>query len=168
VATAWAWASNDECTQVLPDGLEHDDLEDPSPASAAYARSSASPTLRVSTPRRSGKRHASSGSQQSGPAWDNSTIISGDPVERVRALKQQDGLDIVVTGSITLTHALIRAGLVDEYRLFVYPSVQGRGRRLFPDGHEIPLLRLVDAKTFRSGVTLQRYASASPTTTGPL
>ncbi|WP_240898802.1 dihydrofolate reductase family protein [Kocuria sediminis] len=102
------------------------------------------------------------------PAWENSTIISSDPIEHVRALQQQDGLDIVVTGSITLTHALIRARLVDEYRLFVYHSVQGRGRRLFPDGHEIPLLRLTDSKAFRSGVTLQRYASASPTTPGPL
>jgi len=92
------------------------------------------------------------------PEWQNSTILTGDPVEQVRVLKQQDGRDIVVTGSIRLTHALIAAGLVDEYRLFVYPAVQGRGRRLFPDGHEIPQLRLVDSKAFRSGITLQRYS----------
>jgi hypothetical protein len=67
------------------------------------------------------------------PEWQNSTVLSGDPVEEVRALKEQSGQDIVVTGSITLCHTLIRAGLVDEYRLFVYPVVQGRGRRLFPD-----------------------------------
>ena len=52
-------------------------------------------------------------------------------------MKEQPGRDIVVTGSITLCHALIGAGLVDEYRLFVYPFVQGRGRRLFPDGLEL-------------------------------
>ncbi len=70
------------------------------------------------------------------PEWENSTVLAGDPVKEVRALKQQPGQDIVVTGSITLCHTLIEAGLVDEYRLFVYPVVQGRGRRLFPDGFE--------------------------------
>ena len=60
------------------------------------------------------------------PQWQNSTVLSGDPVESVRALKEAPGRDIVVTGSITLCHTLIEAGLVDEYRLFVYPAVQGR------------------------------------------
>ena len=68
------------------------------------------------------------------PAWQNSTVLAGDPVEQVRALKATDGGDIVVTGSITLCHALIAADLVDEFRLFSYPFVQGGGRRLFPDG----------------------------------
>jgi dihydrofolate reductase len=94
------------------------------------------------------------------PEWQNSTVLSGDPVEEASALKDQPGRDIVVTGSITLCHALIEARLVDEYRLFVYPVVQGRGRRLFPDGFEVPELRLLDAKTFRSGITYSRYAPA--------
>jgi dihydrofolate reductase len=63
----------------------------------------------------------------------------------------------VVTGSITLSNTLIEVGLVDEYRLFVYPIVQGRGRRLFPDGFESQL-RLVETKAFRSGITYSRYA----------
>jgi dihydrofolate reductase len=92
------------------------------------------------------------------PQWQNSTVLSGDPVEEVRALKEQPGQDIVVTGSITLCHTLIGAGLVDEYRLFVYPVVQGRGRRLFPEGFECPKLRLVEANAFRSGITYSRYA----------
>jgi dihydrofolate reductase len=94
------------------------------------------------------------------PEWQNSTVLSGDPVAEVRALKEQPGKDIVVTGSITLCHTLIAAGLVDEYRLFVYPVVQGRGRRLFPDGIELPKLRLLEAKAFRSGVTYSRYGRA--------
>ena len=94
------------------------------------------------------------------PDWQNSTILSGDPVEEVRALKDKPGRDIVVTGSITLCHTLIEAGLVDQYRLFVYPVVQGRGRRLFPDGFEVPALKLLDAKAFRCGITYSRYASA--------
>jgi dihydrofolate reductase len=93
------------------------------------------------------------------PRWQHSTVLSGDPVEEVRALKEKPGKDIVVTGSITLCHTLIDAKLVDEYRLFVYPVVQGRGHRLFPDGLELPTLRLLEAKAFRGGVTFSRYAA---------
>jgi dihydrofolate reductase len=96
------------------------------------------------------------------PGWQNSTVLSGDPVEEVRALKDQAGNDVVVTGSITLCHALIEAGLVDEYRLFVHPVVQGRGRRLFPDGYRLSSLRLVEARAFRSGITYARYAAGGP------
>lgn len=64
-----------------------------------------------------------------------------------------------MTGSIALCHTLIEAGLVDEYRLFMYPVVQGRGRRLFPDGFEVPKPRLIDAKSFRSGMAFARYTS---------
>ncbi len=92
------------------------------------------------------------------PEWENTTVLSGEPVSEIRALKEQSGKDLVVTGSIRLTHTLIAAGLVDEYRLFVYPAVQGGGRRLMPDGVEPFDLRLVDAKPFVSGVVLMRYA----------
>jgi dihydrofolate reductase len=92
------------------------------------------------------------------PGWQNSTVLTGDPAEEIRALKEQPGQDIVLTGSITLCHALIEAGLVDQYRLFVYPTVQGGGRRLFPDGFACPELRLLEAKAFRSGITYSRYA----------
>jgi dihydrofolate reductase len=94
------------------------------------------------------------------PGWQNSTVLTGDPVEEVRTLKERPGQDIVVTGSITLCHTLIEAGLVDEFRLFVYPVVQGRGRRLFPEGLEMPKLQLLDSKAFRSGITYSRYARA--------
>jgi dihydrofolate reductase len=94
------------------------------------------------------------------PGWQNSTVVSGDAVEEVRALKARPGQDIVITGSIMLCHTLIEAGLVDQYRLFVYPVVQGGGRRLFPDGFECPKLRLLEAKAFRSGITYARYARA--------
>jgi dihydrofolate reductase len=94
------------------------------------------------------------------PAWQNSTVLSGDWLEQVQALKQESGKELGVTGSIRLTHALIEAGLVDEYRLLVYPVVQGRGRRLFPDGYEVPRLKLVDSKSFRSGIALLRYVVA--------
>jgi dihydrofolate reductase len=93
------------------------------------------------------------------PAWQNSTVLTGDPIERITELKSEPGKDIVLTGSISLAHALIAGGVVDEYRLFVYPAVQGRGRRLFPDGTAIPNLTLLEPpKSFRSGITLLRYA----------
>jgi len=91
------------------------------------------------------------------PDWEPTTILPGDPASQVRALKRTEGKDIVCTGSIRLTHALIWAGLVDGYRLFVHPAVQGRGRRLFPDGYEASGLQLLESRAFRSGITLQRY-----------
>jgi dihydrofolate reductase len=94
------------------------------------------------------------------PGWEHTTVLDGDPVEQVRALLQTPGQDVVVTGSITLCHALVAADLVDEYRLFVYPAVQGRGRRLFPEGTRIPALRSLESRTFAGGVTLLRYARA--------
>jgi dihydrofolate reductase len=91
------------------------------------------------------------------PDWDNSSVLGADWRDQVRALKAEDGGDIVVTGSITLCPAVIEAGLVDEYRLFVHPAVQGRGRRLFPEGHETSLV-LKDSRAFSNGVVLLRYA----------
>lgn len=93
------------------------------------------------------------------PAWQNSTVLTGtDVVGQVNDLKRRVGKDIVVTGSISLTHALISAHLVDEFRLFVYPTVQGRGRRLFPQDFEMPRLRLLETSSFSNGVSLSKYA----------
>lgn len=94
------------------------------------------------------------------PAWENTTVISADPVRRITAMKAEAGKDIVLTGSISLAHTLIAAGAVDEYRMFVYPAVQGRGRRLFPDGTTMAGLTLVEPpKSFGSGIALMRYAA---------
>ena len=85
------------------------------------------------------------------PGWERSTVLAGDLADEVRALKQRPGGELGVTGSIQVCHALITAGLVDEYRLFTYPVVLGRGRRLFPDGTRLDGLRLVEARALRSG-----------------
>lgn len=89
------------------------------------------------------------------PEWAPTTVLGGDPVDEVARLKQRPESVVGVTGSIQLCHALIPAGLVDEYRLFVYPVVVGTGRRLF-DGDAIDL-ELVDTRAFRSGVRLDIY-----------
>lgn len=94
------------------------------------------------------------------PQWSNSVIVSGDAVEQVRTLKAAAGGDIVATGSITLCHTLIAAGLVDEYRLFIYPYIQGGGRRLFPDGTTISgLVPAAAPVTFPGGVTLASWTA---------
>ena len=92
------------------------------------------------------------------PQWHNSTILSGDPVDEVRRLKDSDGGDITLAGSITLAHAVLAAGLVDEIRLMVFPAVQGRGKGLVAEGTSFPRLDLLESETFRSGVVLLRYA----------
>jgi len=97
------------------------------------------------------------------PAWEPTTILRG--LDDVRRLKDTTGADIVCTGSINLTHQLIAAGLVDEYRLFVYPTVVGQGHRLFEAGtHK---LNLREARPFRSGVVLLRYAAPAESGSRP-
>jgi dihydrofolate reductase len=84
-------------------------------------------------------------------------VLRGPLSEEIQALKSAPGADIVVTGSVTLVRDLIAADVVDEYRLFVYPVVLGRGTRLFADATDMPPLRLVEAQPFRSGIVLLRY-----------
>ena len=97
-------------------------------------------------------------SSMTDPQWRNSTVLSGDPVEEVRRFKDSEGGDIMLTGSITLAHSVLAAGLVDEVRLFVYPAIQGRGKGLVAEGTSLPHLELLKSKAFRSGVALLRYA----------
>ena len=92
------------------------------------------------------------------PEWEHTTILRGPLVDEVQALKEAPGRDIVATGSTQLVHALIAAGLPDEYRLFVFPVVVGRGARLF-ESAELEL-RLLETRPFVSGAVLLRYAVA--------
>ncbi|MEV6266257.1 dihydrofolate reductase family protein [Kribbella sp. NPDC051936] len=92
------------------------------------------------------------------PGWSPTAILRG--LDDVRRLKDTAGGDIVCTGSIDVTHQLIAAGLVDEYRLFVYPTVIGTGRRLFPDNTPQPLT-LTSLRSFPSGVALLTYRRTS-------
>jgi len=92
------------------------------------------------------------------PEWEHTTVLRDAVWDELRALKSKPGKDIVTTGSITLVHGLIDSGLVDEYRLFVYPVVLGRGRRLFTEATPSGL-ELVETRPFRSGIVLLRYRS---------
>jgi dihydrofolate reductase len=88
--------------------------------------------------------------------WNNSRLIKENVVEEVSRLKEQPGQDILIFGSGVLVHTLMQHGLVDEYRLLVYPVVLGSGKRLFKDGSNAKL-RLVEPKPFGSGVVLLTY-----------
>ncbi len=93
--------------------------------------------------------------------WNNSRLIKDAKrvAEEVSKLKQQPGQDILVAGSGELVQTLMQHDLIDEYRLLVYPVVLGSGRRLFRDGSKATL-KLVETKTFSSGVVLLRYQPA--------
>ena len=92
--------------------------------------------------------------------WNNSTLIKGNVAEEVLRLKQQPGKDILVFGSGELVNTLMQHGLIDEYRLMVFPVVVGSGKRLFEDGTDTKVLRLVGTETFTSGVVVLSYRPA--------
>ena len=87
----------------------------------------------------------------------NARLIEGDLVENVTQLKQQPGRDIMVVGSGKLVNSLMQFDLIDEYRLKIYPMVLGGGRRLFQDNIEKKALRLLETKTFNSGIAVLSY-----------
>jgi dihydrofolate reductase len=92
--------------------------------------------------------------------WNNSTLIKGNVAEEISSLKQEPGKEILVFGSGDLVSTLMRHDLVDEYRLMVFPVVVGSGKRLFEDGSNTKVLRLVGTETFGSGVVVLSYQPA--------
>ncbi len=102
------------------------------------------------------KRYVVSTTLKSTDAWRNTTLISKDVIEAVRKLKEMPGKNILTDGSSVLIHALTAHGLVDEYSLLVYPVVLGGGKKVFADGVRADL-KLVETKSFPSGVVLMRY-----------
>jgi dihydrofolate reductase len=78
--------------------------------------------------------------------WNNSTIISADAPERIGQLKQEIAGDILIAGSTRLVQTLMEHDLVDEYRLMLFPTVLGRGERLFPDAGVPADLRITEVR----------------------
>ncbi|ABY35662.1 bifunctional deaminase-reductase domain protein [Chloroflexus aurantiacus J-10-fl] len=89
--------------------------------------------------------------------WNNSIIIRSNVYDELSRLKQQTGLDILIFGSGTLVNSLMQYDLIDEYRLMVFPVVVGSGKRLFQDRSEKKSLKLIETKTFSSGVVVLSY-----------
>lgn len=96
------------------------------------------------------------------PQWNNTSVIAGDVVAEVKWLKLRDGGPIQVPGSRMLAQLLIAEGLVDEYRLMIFPVILGSGRRLFPETPHKTVLRLGDSRSFGSGVVVHTYHPAVP------
>jgi dihydrofolate reductase len=95
------------------------------------------------------------------PKWQNTTVISGDAASEVAKLKEQTAGSILVAGSGTLVRTLLKADLLDELRLMVFPTVLGRGKRLFPEGIDRLKLRLTQARQVGAdGVQIQVYERA--------
>ena len=91
--------------------------------------------------------------------WPNSTLLRGDTVAGVRALKAQAGGVLGIMGSGVLIGSLMAADLIDEYLLMIHPLVLGTGRRLFPEGVHVSL-RLADSVTSATGVVIATYEPA--------
>jgi dihydrofolate reductase len=106
-------------------------------------------------------KYVVSNSLTSADAWRNSTLISGNVIEQIRALKAQPGKNILIDGSSVLIQDLARHDLIDEYFLLVYPLVLGSGKKVFPDDTRLNL-RLVEAKPLPSGVVLTHYTVERP------
>ncbi len=92
--------------------------------------------------------------------WNNSTLIKGDVAEEVARLKRESAGEIHVMGSGDLIQTLMKHDLVDEYRLWVFPLLLGKGKRLFAEGTIPGGLRLVDTRTSSTGVTSHTYERA--------
>ena len=94
--------------------------------------------------------------------WGPFERLGPDIVEDIRRIKSQEGPDLILSGSITLTSTVLEHGLADEVLLPVYPVVLGTGKRLFGDGTPPRSLELVRSQAMPSGIVLSTYTVAGP------
>jgi dihydrofolate reductase len=104
-------------------------------------------------------------------AWANTRLITGDAVEAVRAMKEDSRIELRTLGSVSLCRSLITAGLVDRFRVVVFPVVTGAtGQDWIYDGYPDIRLDLVESRTFERGLQLLEYVpivlDGPPSTTG--
>ena len=92
--------------------------------------------------------------------WSNSVLIEGHVEKEIAELKEQDGPELQVHGSSNLIQTLLTHNLIDEFRVWIFPVVIGHGKRLFSDGTVPAGLRLIDSKTFGTGVVVAVYERA--------
>jgi dihydrofolate reductase len=89
--------------------------------------------------------------------WKNSLLVKGNAADEVAKLKQQPGRDMMIFGSGGLVTALAPKGLIDDYRIFIVPVVLGSGKPLFENIRERLHLKLLEAKTFNTGLVALWY-----------
>ena len=98
--------------------------------------------------------------------WGPCEGVGPDMVEGVRRIKSQDGPDLILSGSSTLTSPLLEHGLADEVLLVVYPVLLGTGKRLCAEGTPPRSFELVSTNAFPSGIIFSTYKVAGPLKTG--
>jgi dihydrofolate reductase len=90
--------------------------------------------------------------------WQNSTLVSGDAVEAVRTMKDTGDRSMRTIGSLALCRSLLAAGLVDRFRVVMFPVITGRtGRERIYDGYPDVALDMVDSRTFDGRIQLVEY-----------
>jgi dihydrofolate reductase len=99
-------------------------------------------------------------------AWQNSQWLGADTVAALKALKSQDGADLLVQGSSELIQTLWQNGLVDEFAVLTFPVVLGKGKRLFGNGTTPTGLKLVKSRSFPTGVIVANYVPDGAVKTG--
>jgi dihydrofolate reductase len=100
--------------------------------------------------------------------WQNSTFLQGDVAQAVQALKQQDGPDLHVHGSVNLIQTLLRHDLVDELWLKIFPITLGMGRRLFGEGTIPAAFTVRQVKISPHGIIVASYERAGEVQTGSM
>ncbi|MFL5661819.1 MAG: dihydrofolate reductase family protein [Ktedonobacteraceae bacterium] len=90
--------------------------------------------------------------------WNNSKLMREVLPEEVEKMKQEPGKDMVIYGSASIVQTLTNLGLIDEYQLLVHPVVLGSGKPLFKNIKDRVNLKLVETRTFHSGVVLLNYS----------
>jgi len=98
--------------------------------------------------------------------WNNSTLVTGNVVPAIRNLKEEKGPEIQVHGSGDLIQTLLEHDLIDEFRLWIFPVMIGKGKRLFGEGTRPAGLELIDSKTSTTGVIIATYEPAGELKTG--
>jgi dihydrofolate reductase len=127
---------------------------------AAYWPNASEEEQVIAEPLNTKPKHVASRTLTEPLDWQNSTLLDGEVVEAVRALKQEDGGDLHVIGSPQVVESLLDGGIVDELRVMIDPLVLGGGKRIFRDDGVRRPLRLVDSQVTSTGAILATYASS--------
>ena len=91
-------------------------------------------------------------------AWANTELVAGDPVEVVQNMKRHDSRPLRTIGSLTLCRSLLEAGVVDRFRVVIFPVITGAtGRERIFDGYPDVALDLVESRTFDGRLQLLEY-----------
>jgi dihydrofolate reductase len=98
--------------------------------------------------------------------WENSQLLEGDVGEAVARLKEENGPELQVHGSSDLIRTLLRHGLIDEFRVWIFPVVLGTGKRLFGEGAPTAALKLVNSQVSTTGVVMATYEPGGELQTG--